>query len=138
MRPPAVIDSRSMRFPSSRTLPVHGWSASAARVRRAKCTAGRPFDTFCATKSLHDQRQVLDALAQRGHVDGKYVEAMIKVFAEGTAAYRFLEVAMRRRDDADVASDRHVVADALEYALLQYAQKLHLHRGAHVADLIEK
>ena len=45
---------------------------------------------------------------------------------------------MRRRDDADVASDRHVVADTLEYTLLQHPQELYLHRGAHVADLIEE
>ena len=63
---------------------------------------------------------------------------MVEVLAESAAAYRLLEVAMRRRDDADVASDRHVVADTLEYTLLQHAQELYLHRGAHVADLIEK
>ena len=41
-------------------------------------------------------------------------------------------------DDAHVAADRRVVADALEHALLQDAQQLHLHRQAHVADLVEE
>ena len=31
-----------------------------------------------------------------------------------------------------------VIADALEHALLQHAQQLHLHRRAHVADLVEE
>ena len=41
-------------------------------------------------------------------------------------------------DDAHVAADRRVIADALEHALLQHAQQLHLHRQAHVADLVEE
>ena len=45
---------------------------------------------------------------------------------------------MRGGDDAHVAADRHVIADALEHALLQHAQQLHLHRQAHVADLVEE
>ena len=45
---------------------------------------------------------------------------------------------MRGGDDAHVAADRDVVADALEHALLQHAQQLHLHRRAHVADLVEE
>src|SRR6185437_6174571 len=69
----------------------------------------------------HEQRQVLDTLAQRRHVDGKHVEAMKEVFAEGAAADGFLEIAVRRRNDADVAPNRHVVAYTLEYTLLQHA-----------------
>ena len=45
---------------------------------------------------------------------------------------------MRRGDDAHVAAHRHVAADALEHALLQHAQQLHLHGRAHVADLVEE
>ena len=45
---------------------------------------------------------------------------------------------MRRGDDAHVAVARDVAADALVHALLQDAQQLHLHRQAHVADLVEE
>jgi hypothetical protein len=33
---------------------------------------------------------------------------------------------------------RHVAADLLVDALLKHAQQLHLHRQAHVADLVEE
>src|SRR6185295_9497308 len=54
------------------------------------------------------------------------------------ARNRFLQIAVRRRDDADVAADRGVIADTFEHALLQYAQQLHLHGQAHVADLVQE
>ena len=45
---------------------------------------------------------------------------------------------MRGGDDAHVAADGHVVADALEDALLQHAQQLDLHGRADVPDLVEE
>ena len=45
---------------------------------------------------------------------------------------------MSGRDDADIAADLGVIADALEHALLQHAQQLHLHGRAHVPDLVEE
>ena len=49
-----------------------------------------------------------------------------------------LEVAVGRRDDADVDLDRLAAADALELALLQHAQQLDLHLQRQVADLVEE
>ncbi len=63
---------------------------------------------------------------------------MEEVFAERGAGHGFFEIAMRGRDDAHVTAHRHVIADALEHAFLQHAQQLHLHRRAHVADLVEE
>ena len=45
---------------------------------------------------------------------------------------------MRGGDDAHVALARDVAADALVDSFLQDAQQLHLHRQAHVADLVEE
>ena len=45
---------------------------------------------------------------------------------------------MRRGEDADVGAALLAAADALERALLQHAQQLHLHVEAHVADLVEE
>ena len=41
-------------------------------------------------------------------------------------------------DDAHVAADRAIAADALERALLQDAQQLDLHLHRHVADFVEE
>ena len=45
---------------------------------------------------------------------------------------------MRGGDDAHIAFVLQRAAHALENAFLQHAQQLHLHRQAHVADLVEE
>ena len=40
--------------------------------------------------------------------------------------------------EADVHFERFRAAEALEFALLQDAQQLHLHGGGHVADFVEE
>ena len=75
---------------------------------------------------------------QRRHLDGEYVEAVEQVAAERTAHDGFFEVAVRGGNDAHIALARGIAADALIDALLQDAQQLHLHRQAHVADLVEE
>ena len=51
---------------------------------------------------------------------------------------RVVEVAVGRGDDAHVDVQRLVAADALERALLQEAQELHLRRRRDLADLVEE
>ena len=87
---------------------------------------------------LDQERQILETLAQRRHLDRKHVEAVEQVLAERALEDRVLEVAMRGRDDAHVAAHAAVAADALVGALLQHAQDLDLHRQRHVADLVEE
>src|SRR6202035_2154289 len=84
----------------------------------------------------YEQRDVFAARAQRGHLDGEYVDAMKEVFAKRTARDGVFEIAMSRGDDADVAADRHMITDPLEHSLLQDTQQLHLHGRAHIPDLI--
>ena len=86
----------------------------------------------------YEQRDVFAARAQRGHLDGEYVDAMKEVFAKRTARDGVFEIAVRSGDDADVAADRGMIADALEHSLLQDTQQLHLHGRAHVPDLVEE
>jgi hypothetical protein len=45
---------------------------------------------------------VLDVIAQGGHVDRKDVEPVVEVFAELALADQVLEVLVRGGDDADV------------------------------------
>src|SRR4029453_12177219 len=48
------------------------------------------------------------------------------------------EVAVRRRDDADVERDLGVAADGPERALLKRPEELRLERKRHVTDLVEE
>ena len=49
-----------------------------------------------------------------------------------------LQVAVRGGDEPHVDADRLDAADALELALLQRAQELHLHLDRDLADLVEE
>ena len=70
------------------------------------------------------------------HVD--HVDPVEQVLAELAGGDHRGEIAVRRRDDADVDLARLGVADAVERALLEHAQHLDLQRRRHVADLVEE
>ena len=98
-----------------------------------------PFSAaYLRRKCAGEQRDVGRALAQRRHLEGDDVEPVVEVLAELPLRDHLLEVAVGRRDDADVDVDRLVAADALELALLQEAQQLHLDGRRDLADLVEE
>src|SRR5690606_20440412 len=76
---------------------------------------------------LDEERDVPGALAERGQADGHDVEAVEEVLAERALSDELLEIAVGRGDEADVDVDGLDAADALELALLEGAQELHLH-----------
>ena len=99
----------------------------------------RPAVGFAAPHEIVDQRgQVVAALAQRRHDDRKHVEPEKQILAEFARAGARLEIAMSGRENADVGTALLAAADALENALLENAQQLHLHVDAHVADLVQE
>src|SRR3954469_9382621 len=49
-----------------------------------------------------------------------------------------LDVAVGRRDDADVDLEHLVAAYALDFALLEHAEQLGLHGKGHIADLVQE
>src|SRR5918996_2446030 len=87
---------------------------------------------------LDKRRDVLLALAERGHVDVDHVQPVVEVLAELPVVNPLGEVAVRRRDHADVDLDRHVRSDPLELALLENAQQLGLRAERHLANLVEE
>ena len=64
---------------------------------------------------------VLAAIAQRREMELNDVDAIVEVRAKAILADFFLEVARRRRDDANVDRARGVVADAADLPLLKHA-----------------
>ncbi len=75
---------------------------------------------------LDEQRKILASLAQRRHLDRHHRQAEVEVFAELPALHFGGEVALGRRDDADVDLDLFTPAHASERALLEHAQELRL------------
>ncbi len=84
------------------------------------------------------QRDVLAPLAQRRDVDRHDVQPVEEVLAERPGAHLGQQVAVGRRDQADVDLDGLDAAHALELRLLQDAQQLHLHLDRDLADLVEE
>jgi hypothetical protein len=71
-------------------------------------------------------------------VDGHDVEAVVEVLAEAPGGDLLLEVAVGRGDEAHVDGDGLDAAHAVDLALLDRAQELHLHLDGDLADLVEE
>src|SRR5581483_2484123 len=68
---------------------------------------------------LHQERQILLALAQRRHADRHHRETEVEIFAELALLHLFGQLLLGGGDDADVDLDGAVAADAADLALLE-------------------
>src|SRR5712691_10437528 len=68
-----------------------------------------------------EQRHVIHAFAQRGKLDGKDIEAIPEILAEGAGRDRGLQVAVGRGQYAHIHCNRLVAPDAFKFPLLQHA-----------------
>src|SRR5581483_11494935 len=87
---------------------------------------------------LGEERDVLAPIAERRHRHLEDVEAEEEVGPEAPVADHVVQVAVSRGDDPDVDLDGVAAADAPDLALLEGAEELRLHRGRHVADLVDE
>ena len=87
---------------------------------------------------LDEQRDVLAAFAQRRQLHRDHVQSVEEIFAERRLRDHLREIGVRGGDDPNVDLDRVRIADALELAFLEDAQKLRLERRAHRRDLVEE
>src|SRR5208283_1149234 len=81
---------------------------------------------------------VLGSLPQGRHRDRVDVQAIEQVLSEAARLDVGDEVAIGRRNDADVDLDGPACADRLDLALLDGAQELDLRRKRQFSDLVEK
>src|SRR6185436_3906342 len=88
-----------------------------------------------AQEMVRQHDDVAATNAKRWHFDVHDIEPVVEVFAESTLPNVGPEIAVGRRDDADIDRDRFVAPDALEGALLQDAQELHLRGMRNLTDL---
>ena len=87
---------------------------------------------------LHQHRNVLGTLAKRRHGDRHHVQAVEEIVLEAPLVHELTEVAVGRRDHADVDLLGPFRAERLDFAFLQHAQQLGLQPDSHRADLVEK
>ena len=138
-RSPERMAIRSTTFFSSRTLPGH-LRATSARDDVVVDRLG--LDAVLARErsmnALREERDVLDALAQRGAADREDVEPEEEVLAEGPRLDRLREILVRRGEHAHVDVHHVLAADARDLAGLERAEHLGLRDEVHVADLVEE
>lgn len=88
--------------------------------------------------ALGQPADVFRPFAQRRQTDSDDGEPVEQVFAEGAGRHVGVQIAVRRRDDAEVAAGHLLRARAEEAAFLQRAQELGLHAGRQFSDLAEE
>ena len=87
---------------------------------------------------IRDQGNVLAAIAQRRQRDRDHVDPVEEILAEPPFGDEPGEILIGGGDHPDVGLQLLEAADAAEAPLLQHAEQLHLHHGAHLADLIQE
>lgn len=87
---------------------------------------------------VHEEGDVLAAVAEGWEVDGDDVEAVVEVFAEVTFADFVFEVEVGGGDDAGVDLLGAVVADAFELAFLEDSEESDLKLWVEGSDFVEE
>ena len=87
---------------------------------------------------LGQREHVTPAHPQRRHFDAHHVQSVVEVFAELACLGVGGQITVGGGHDANVDLDLIVAADALEPALLQHGQQLHLDRGGDLSHLVQK
>src|SRR5262245_7062910 len=71
-------------------------------------------------------------------MDRKDVHAVIEVFTKLVLQDGFCKVSVRGRNDSDINFDRARASDALEFALLQHAEKFRLNGDRDFTDFVKE
>ena len=83
-------------------------------------------------------RDVLGPLSQGWHQKRQDVDPVVEVLTEAPLRDLLFDVLVGRGDDPNVHSDQLVAPDPLQLPLLQDPQKLRLHLGSGVPDLVHE
>src|SRR5688572_27175691 len=87
---------------------------------------------------MHERRDVLASISQRGDGDDERTEAEIEIFAKGSGLNGRAQVAVRRSDDASVHLDAALRTDPANFTLLQRPEQLRLDCWCNLADLVQE
>src|SRR5580692_6751103 len=71
---------------------------------------------------LDQHEDVVPPFSERWHLDGKHVESVKEVLAEGPIGYGCLQITIRRSDDANVHMDRLSSPHPLNLPFLEHPQ----------------
>lgn len=81
---------------------------------------------------------ILAARAERRDLDGKYAEPIEEIAAEPPRLHLGREIAVGRRDDADVDAARAIITHPLKLAVLEHPKELRLQLERDLAGLVQE
>src|SRR5262249_21861430 len=108
------------------------------RVSAHRPDAFPEFRVVCVHEVVDERRDVVGARAQRRQRDRQHVQAIVQVLAEAAFLHLVLEIAVRRRNNANIDANVGDAANSLERLFFQESQQLRLERRRHLADFVEK
>ncbi len=126
-------------FSSSRTFPGYEYDRSLSSA--SSLISGRVTPMCRATRSskhIHQQRHVVEPLAQGRHSQLDHVDAVVEVLAEPARLDQFVELAVSRRKYAHVDRGLAGFSHRPDRFFLDHAQQLHLHVQRQVRDLVQE
>ena len=95
--------------------------------------------TAVSSQEVFDQvGDIVGAIAQRRQAKRDHIQTEVQVPAKGSLLHFGCEIAVRRRDDAEVRFSQLRGTDGTKLLLLQNAQKLRLKVQRQLSDLIEE
>ena len=85
-----------------------------------------------------EEREIVEAFAQRRHAQDDDVESVVEILAKLLLLDRAREIDVARRDHAHIDFAHTAATERTDFAFLQHAQQAGLHGERHVTDLVEE
>src|SRR6266851_5200296 len=85
-----------------------------------------------------EQRNVIHAFPQRGHLDRKYIQPVKEILTECACRHGRLQVAIRGGQYPDIHGNRLAAPDAFQFPLLEHAQQSNLCLHRELTDLVQE
>ena len=99
----------------------------------------RPVPRIRHVQEVFDQqRNILTPLTQRGNQHCRALDPEVEVLAKFFVGHLLLQVAVGRRNNADIDLHRFVGADANDFTIFQHAQQFRLHGQGHIAHFVQE
>src|SRR5207247_8349384 len=85
-----------------------------------------------------EKRNIASALAQRRQINRDHLQPKVEIFAETFLFNGFLQILVRRRQDAHIRFQDFVPADAAVFIVLENAEQFCLQLQGNVRHLVQK
>src|SRR5271154_4398749 len=126
-----VLELAHISRPAVADQPLHRFALDAGYL-------APDFHAEAADEVVHEWRNIFVAFAQRRQLNGKHVQTVEQILAEGSLGGRSKKIAVSCSDHTHVDLDQIRTAEPFELMFLEDTQQLRLQIRRHVADLVQE